>query len=497
VVTRDVLSAPKRTPAAETTLELPPPRRRRIPVGPLRSHRLFALLLLAGAVLRVATSLAYNPALLRVDSVGYLRNSQSLEPSDFHPIGYPTLLRLLPVHESLAFVTAVQHALALAAAVLLYALLRRLSVPTWLAALATAPILLDAYQLNIEQFVLSESLFQLLLVAGCAAVLWWQPPGLLAVGFGGLFLAAAALTRTVALVLVLPAALGVAFASAPLPVRVRLARIGVLVGAFAVPVAGYAAWFQSHHDEFALTSYGGRILYGRIVEIGGCEGLSVPAHERPLCVTGDPGDRPTANELLWYRAHSPFPTLDPPPGKTENEVGGDFARRVIQDRPLSYLRLVGSDLLQGFAPTKTTGYDDLPLERWTFPERYSVPRDGHRWSDARGSGLPEEYAVRDADSRFASALRTYQRFGYVPGTVLGLCLVIAFAAALGLGRSSGSGLRGPTFVFAALGVTLLVAVAATTFFNWRYQLPQLVLLPPAAALGLTALLGLRDERPSA
>jgi 4-amino-4-deoxy-L-arabinose transferase-like glycosyltransferase len=460
----------------------------------VRSHWLFGLLLVAGAVLRIVTSLAYHPALLRVDSVGYLRNSQSLAPFDFHPIGYPALLRLLPVHESLAAVTALQHVLVLVAAVLVYILLRRLSVPTWLAALATAPVLLDAYQLNIEQFVLSESLFQLLLVAGCAALLWRQPPGFLAVGLAGLVLAAAALTRTVALVLVLPAALGVLFASAPLPVRARLARAAVLVAAFAIPVAGYAAWFQSHHGEFALTSYGGRILYGRIVEIGGCEGLSVPAHERPLCVTAGPGERPTANQLLWYREHSPFLRLDPPPGKTDNEVGGDFARRVIRARPLSYLRLVGADLLQGFAPTKTTGYDDLPLERWTFPERYSVPRDGHRWSDAQGSGLPEDYAVREADSRFASALRSYQRFGYVPGTVLGLCLLVALAAALGLGRSKRSGLRAPAFVFAALGFTLLVAVAATTFFNWRYQLPQLVLLPPAAALGLTALLGLRNER---
>jgi hypothetical protein len=30
-------------------------------------------------------------------------------------------------------------------------------------------------------------------------------------------------------------------------------------------------------------------------------------------------------------------------------------------------------------------------------------------------------------------------------------------------------------------------------FSWRYQLPQLVLLPPAAAIGITALAGWRHQ----
>jgi hypothetical protein len=33
-----------------------------------------------------------------------------------------------------------------------------------------------------------------------------------------------------------------------------------------------------------------------------------------------------------------------------------------------------------------------------------------------------------------------------------------------------------------------VIAALGSAFSWRYQLPQLVLLPPAGALGLTALL---------
>jgi hypothetical protein len=495
-VAQDVVSTPERTSAGETTLELPEARRHALR-SVLRAHWLFAVLLVAGAGLRIVTSLAYHPALLRGDSVGYLRNSQALEPPGLHPIGYSAFLRLLPVDQSLAPVTALQHVLVPGAAVLLYVLLGRLGVRTWLAALATAPVLLDAYQLNIEQFVLSEPLFQLLLVATCAALLWRQPPGVLAVGLAGVLLAAATLTRAVALAALLPAALAVFFASASLTVRARLLRMGVLLAALAIPVAGYAAWFQSHHGEFGLTSYSGRILYGRIVEIGDCAGLAVPAHERLLCVDADSRSRPTANELMWYRGLSPFMRLEPPPGKTVNEVGGDFARRVITARPLSYARVVGADILQGFAPTKVTRYDDAPLERWVFPESYLVPPDGHRWAGAVAAGMPEDYVLKRADSEPAAFLRAYQRFGYLPGTVLAVCLLAAFGAALGLGRSRGSRLRVAAFTFAAVGATLVLAVAATTIFNWRYQLPQLVLLPPAAALGLTALFGLRNERPPA
>ena len=48
---------------------------------------------------------------------------------------------------------------------LLYALLVRLGVPKTWSALATAPVLLDGYQLNIEQYILTEALFELLLVS--------------------------------------------------------------------------------------------------------------------------------------------------------------------------------------------------------------------------------------------------------------------------------------------------------------------------------------------
>src|ERR1019366_3173944 len=42
----------------------------------------------------------------------------------------------------------------------------------WLAALAVAPVLLDAYQLNAEQTIMPDVLFEALLVTGIVLLLW-------------------------------------------------------------------------------------------------------------------------------------------------------------------------------------------------------------------------------------------------------------------------------------------------------------------------------------
>ena len=88
----------------------------------------------------------------------------------------------------------------------------------------------------------------------------------------------------------------------------------------------------------------------------------------------------------------------------------------------------------------------------------------------------------------AGILARNQHVGHTPGPVLAACAVAALAAAAGLGRARRSGLRVAAWTFAGLCLVVLVTAAMGSQFSWRYQLPQLVLLPPAGALGLTALL---------
>ncbi|HYB46093.1 MAG TPA: hypothetical protein VED20_01865, partial [Streptosporangiaceae bacterium] len=149
--------------------------------GVLRRHWMLVLLLAGGLALRALAQIGYQPALLFIDSKKYLFGTDLTATAwgSFDPIGY-TLLVLRPVlmFANLGVVALLQHALGLAMAVALYAAMLRRGVARWLAAAAVAPVLLDAYQLNAEQTIMPDVLFQALVVAGLV-VLAWQPwPGL-------------------------------------------------------------------------------------------------------------------------------------------------------------------------------------------------------------------------------------------------------------------------------------------------------------------------------
>ena len=171
-----------------------------------RRHALFLGLLACGAALRLEVALAYKPALIIDDSQGFLGNAEHLRPDELHPMGYAVFLWLLDVSHGLARVALAQHVIGLAIALLIYVLLQRLGVRRWASALAAAPVLLDAYLLDLEQFILAETLFELLLVATCAALLWRRRPGMVEAGIAGLLCAATALTRPNGMVVIAPAA---------------------------------------------------------------------------------------------------------------------------------------------------------------------------------------------------------------------------------------------------------------------------------------------------
>ena len=146
----------------------------------LARHWLAAALLVAGLVLRILVQLAYRPALFYIDSARYLYNAGGMDP-----VGYKGPLRAILFLANFDAVAAVQHLLGLAMAVLLYLVLLRRGVPRWLAALAIAPVLLDAYQLQIEQMVMPDVWFEALIVAGRGHPALATRPGRLAARAGG------------------------------------------------------------------------------------------------------------------------------------------------------------------------------------------------------------------------------------------------------------------------------------------------------------------------
>ena len=131
----------------------------------VRIHPHLTALILVGVVMRVVTMVAYQPALLlHADAYGYLRVADDLEPSPPRPSLYPLLLRLIYPFHSLLPVVVIQHIAGLAMAIGVYALLKRLGVGPFGSAVGSAPLFLDAYQMNIEHYVLSETLFQALVL---------------------------------------------------------------------------------------------------------------------------------------------------------------------------------------------------------------------------------------------------------------------------------------------------------------------------------------------
>jgi hypothetical protein len=468
---------------AATALDGPAARVARL----LRRHWLFALLLGAGLALRVLVLVAYTPALFSPDSNAYLDESEDLHPTPLWPLGYPALLRALPLSWGMDVVPILQHSLGLAAAGVLYAVLLRVGVPNWLAALAAAPVLLDAYQLILEEYVLSETLFEAFIVAGAAVLLWRSQLEVPAAALSGLLLSGAALTRAVGVLALVPA-LVAAILLAGRPWPRRLMPAAALAAVCVAVLGGYAAWYHSWYGSYALAGDAGRRLYGRVAPWVECEGLSVPDYEQVLCPQAPPGERKRIYDLVWTKS-SPINRVQVPAGTTRVAAASDFSRRVIRQQPFGYLRSVGGDVLASFGPAREQRPGGHRVEQWRFQKSFPIAGFPPSWSTAT-PGTEDNGDVRAGPAGF---LRSYQAAGYLPGPLLALGLLVAVVSLFPVGSAARAGLRTATFLFIGLYVALCVVPLLAAPFSWRYQLPQLLLIPPAAALGITALFGWRSS----
>ncbi|MFF5207903.1 hypothetical protein [Streptosporangium sp. NPDC000396] len=261
----------------------------------LTGHRLFAAVLTLAAALRVVTMLGYRPAQLYwYDSFTYLDAAVHLKPSfAFHPIGYPLLLRVLWPFHSVGVIAGVQHAMGLGTGVMIYALLRRRSLPAWGAALATVPVLFDASFLRLEHAVLSDTQFIFLIVAGLTTLMWSPELSTRAATGAGLLFAMAALTRTIALPLLLLVLVLLAVR------RVGWRPLAAAAIAGILPLVAYAGWYDHHYGRFALNSADGVALWARTMTFADCAVLKPPADQRVTPAFGFAhGSRPLPEQPL-------------------------------------------------------------------------------------------------------------------------------------------------------------------------------------------------------
>jgi hypothetical protein len=113
----------------------------------VRRNWLASALIAAGIVMRLLVQAAYQPALVYIDTLKYLYGANP----GADPVAYKIPLKMiLALGGDLNTVELVQHLLGIAIAVAIYAVLVRRGTPRWLAALAMAPVLFDAYQYRNE-----------------------------------------------------------------------------------------------------------------------------------------------------------------------------------------------------------------------------------------------------------------------------------------------------------------------------------------------------------
>ncbi|TCC40572.1 glycosyltransferase [Kribbella speibonae] len=452
----------------------------------LRKHWLLAVFLLVGLVLRVLAIVAYRPAIIYTDSVQYLTNMGELSPDKLNPIGYDFVLGPLVAIGGLTFVVIVQHLTGLLLGVAIYALARRLTVYRWLAAFAAAPILLDAYQVQIEQNIMAETTFDVILVAILWLLLAKGAPGWRRAAAVGVLVGAAFTVRAIGMVLLIAVVLYLIASG-----KQRVRRTAAAVAGFGIVFAAYAGYFHAETGRWGFTGAENQILYGRTATVANCAKLPLNEGTRLFCPKEPLGQRLGVDNYAHNHYGDPNWPGPLPPGTTKRQLATEFAHEVIKHQPLDVTWAALKDFAKGFAPTRTSEPNDVPLDRWQFQLTYPNLKDPNTAQAAVKWGGSEPHVSHGP----AVVLRAYQLHGgYTSGTLLGLSALIALAAVAGLGRAKGSGLRAAALLPVAAGAILLLGSAAFEF-SWRYQLPGLVLFPLAGAIGLRAVLGKDQARP--
>ncbi len=447
----------------------------------LRGHRWFLAVLALGTALRVLAMLGYRPALWFPDSYTYIVTVFRPRPDLVRPAGYSIFLKLLePLHSFLA-VAAVQHLLGLATGVLVYRAARR--APRWAATLAAVPVLLDAYQVELEHLLVSDTLFMFLVVAAVALSTTRRPATVVAIG---LLLAAATLTRTVGQPLIVVLA-------AWFVLRRRIRWTGLLVAAALVPIVAYAAWFHATYQRVGLVGANGVFLYARTMSFADCARMDPPPDLRVLCDPRPPDRRPPSQEYIWAE-DSPLVLL---PGitfsKANDDLAGRFAMLAIRRQPLDYAASVLAELGRTFRwdrpvypDAEIYGYYQFPAAPPEPPGRYPAQ------VGAEYAKLYEQGAIgTEIVEPYSGWLRAYQSMVRLPGlALLGVLLVPPVAAAL---RRRGGPRAAATATPAAApawlvpwstAVVLLITPAAAAEFDYRYVLPAVPLACLAAALSI-------------
>jgi hypothetical protein len=198
-----------------------------------------------------------------------------------------------------------------------------------------------------------------------------------------------------------------------------------------------------------------------------CSRLQLPADLLSLCTTVPPANRPLAQDYIWDPDSPldrfPAPKFSPLP----NKLAEQFAIKAIEGQPLAYARTVFDDTWRSFDWSRTAFPNADTYDEYLFGyHSLSVP--GHPYGGY--SSTAADYARGNPTTAvvnpFAAAIRLYQRYIWLPGTVYGLILLVGLAGLVLAWRRVG----GEALLPWACSVVLIVVPAATAEFDYRYVL---------------------------
>lgn len=460
-------------------------------------HKLFALALAAGAIVRLVAVLGYPGALwFAGDSYVYLGATLRLRPDLSKSTGYSLYLKALQPFHSLTLVTITQHLMGLAIAVMLYALLRRARVrPLW-ATLATAPVLFNGFEIQLEHMIMADTLFEFLLFAAATLLLWNRRPSWAAVLVAGLLTGYAVTVWSGGLVLPVIFFLFVIWR------RMGWRPLAAIVVGCAVPILGYAAWFHSYSGSVGLTRSEGFYLYGRASSFADCAKINPPANLRYLCLDTPVTKRTPPGTLIWHikQVHE---VPGGPVSVAGNKALRTFALDAIEAQPVSYAHVIVDGLVLSVDwkrykyPSAGTVYDYyFHTKALQVPVNHSWIPGGTAGHDIRAYG---HQGISRVVKPFDILMAGYERIFYLYGPLFGLILVLGLGSLVRVYRRDGRfGIRqfrlgrwrdgpdNPSKMPFVCAIVLLVFPIMVADFDYRYVLPVVPFACLAAGLAFSS-----------
>jgi hypothetical protein len=456
------------------------------------SNKLFTLAVAAGAVVRLVAVLGYPGALwFQGDTYVYLGAALRLQPNLSKTTGYSLYLKALEPFHSFTLVTITQHLMGLAMALMLYALLRRARVRPWIATLATVPILFNGFEIQLEHMVMADLLFEFCMFAAATLLLWNRKPSWRNVLLAGLLTGYACTIWSGGLLL------PVIFILFVLWRRLGWRSLAAIVVGCAVPILGYALWFNSVHGNFAMTNSEGFYLYGRTSSFADCAKINPPANLRYLCLDTPSTKRMPPGSLVWHvkQVHE---VPGGPVSVAGNKALREFAIDAIEAQPVSYAHAIVDGVVLSVDwkrypyPSAGTVYDyyfhTKPI--WVPPD-HSWIKGGTATQDIRAYG---HQGIGRVVKPFDQLMSGYERIFYLYGPLFGLILILGLGSLVRVYRRDGhvrlgrwrNGPGNPSKMPFLCAVVLLVFPIMVADFDYRYVLPVVPFACLAAGLAFSS-----------